>query len=74
MGQRLSAPRQRPKPAWPPGKSNVDPSYMMIDDDTLKQLLRMGRKPRVHYAVRISCISRAIDEKGGAIPRTVDSN
>ena len=29
------------KPAWPPGKSNVDYSPRMIDDDTLKQLLRI---------------------------------
>jgi hypothetical protein len=28
--------------AWPPGKSNVDCPRMMIDDDTLKQLLRIS--------------------------------
>jgi hypothetical protein len=28
--------------AWPPGKRNVDCSHMMIDDDTLKQLLRIN--------------------------------
>jgi hypothetical protein len=27
--------------AWPPGKSNIDCSHMMIDDYTLKQLLRI---------------------------------
>jgi hypothetical protein len=32
------------KPAWPPGKSNVDYSPMMIDDDTLKQLLRINNE------------------------------
>jgi hypothetical protein len=30
------------KSAWPPRKSNVDCSHMMIDDDTLKQLLRIN--------------------------------
>ena len=28
--------------AWPLGKTNVDCSDMMIDDDTLKQLLRIN--------------------------------
>jgi hypothetical protein len=32
--------KQNRKPAWPPGKTNV-PS-MMIDDDMLKQLLRIN--------------------------------
>jgi hypothetical protein len=27
---------------WPPGKSNVDCFRMIIDDDTLKQLLRIN--------------------------------
>ena len=33
---------QLEKPDWPPGKSNVDWSRMMIDDDTLKQLLQIN--------------------------------
>jgi hypothetical protein len=34
--------KQSGKPAWSPAKSNVDYSTMMIDDDTLKQLLRIN--------------------------------
>jgi hypothetical protein len=39
---RSNTTKQSRKSAWPPGKSNVDCSPMMIDDDTLKQLLRIN--------------------------------
>ena len=35
-------PKQSSEAVWPAGKSNVDFAPMIIDDDTLKQLLRIN--------------------------------